>query len=44
MVEDTKSYKTFFVKRGDLIGEVKVEAIFKDKIILSYEGDEVELR
>ena len=44
MIEDTKASRTFFVKRGQLIGEIKVQAIFKDKIVLSYAGEEIELR
>ncbi|MFH1593292.1 MAG: hypothetical protein ABID09_01180 [Candidatus Omnitrophota bacterium] len=44
MIEDTKAYRTFFVKRGQMIGEIKVKAIFKDKIILLYEGEEFELK
>jgi len=44
MIEDTKAFKTFFVKRGTMIGEVKVEAIFRDKVVLSYKGEEVELK
>ncbi len=44
MIEDTKALRTFFVKRGQMIGEVKVEAIFKDKVIVSYEGQEAELK
>ena len=44
MIEDKQSVKTFFVKRGQMIGPVKVEAIFKDKVVLSYEGEEIELR
>jgi len=44
MIEDTKGLRTFFVKRGQMVGEVKVEAILKDKVILSYKGEEVELR
>jgi len=44
MIEDTKALKTFFVKRGQMIGEVKVQAIFKDRVVLSYEGEELELR
>jgi len=44
MIEDTKAMRTFFIKRGQKIGDVKVEAIFKDKVILSYEGEEIELR
>ena len=44
MIEDTESVRTFFVKRGQMIGKLKVQAIFKDKVILSYEGAEVELK
>ena len=45
MVEDTIALRTFFVKRGQTLGtDIRVEAILKDKIILSYKGEEVELR
>jgi hypothetical protein len=44
MIEDTKALRTFFVKRGQMIGEVKVQGIFKDRVVLSYEGEELELR
>ncbi len=44
MIEDTKFSKTYFVKRGQMIGEFKVEAIYRDKVVLSYEKEEVELR
>ncbi len=44
MIEDTQAMRTFFVKRGGMVGNVKVQAIFRDKIILSYEGEEAELR
>lgn len=44
MIEDTRSKRTFFVKRGGYVNDVKVEAIFRDKVILSYEGEEVELK
>ena len=44
MIEDGRSYKTFFSKRGQMIGKVRVEAIFKDKVVLSYDEEEVELR
>jgi len=44
MIEDTKLLRTFFMKRGQMIGEVRVQAIFKDKVVLSYAGEEVELR
>jgi len=44
MIEDTKALRTFFVKRGQMIDEIKVQAIFKDKVVLSYSGEEIELR
>jgi hypothetical protein len=44
MIEDKKALRTFFVKRGQMIGYVKVQAIFKDKVILSYGGEEIELK
>jgi len=44
IIEDTKETKTFFVKTGQKIGDVKIQAIFKDKVILSYEGEETELK
>ncbi len=44
IIEDTKDTKTFFVKTGQKIGDVKVQAIFKDKVILSYQGEETELK
>ena len=44
MVEDLKALRTFFVKRGQMIGDVKVQAIFKDKVVLGLGGEEIELR
>jgi len=44
MVEDKRSGKTFFVKKGQMVGELRVEAIFKDKVILKYGDDEAELK
>lgn len=44
MIEDTKALRTFFLKRGQMIGEVEVQAIFKDKVVLGYGGEEIELR
>ncbi len=44
-IEDKENQKTYFTKRGQMLGNgVKVEAIFKDKVILSYQGKEFELR
>lgn len=44
MIEDSKALRTFFVKRGQMIGEIKVQAIFKDKVVLGFGGEEIELR
>lgn len=44
MIEDTKAMRTFFIKRGQMMGEIKVQAIFKDKVVLSYGGEEIELK
>ncbi len=44
IIEDTRDTKTFFVKTGQKIGDVKVQAIFKDKVVLSYQGEETELK
>ncbi len=44
MIEDKKALKTFFVKEGDMIGNIAVEAIFKDKLILNFEGERTELK
>lgn len=44
MVEDEKALRTFFVKKGQMVGDLRVEAIFRDKIILSCEGEEIELK
>ncbi len=44
MIEDTKELKTFFVKRGQLVGDARVQAIFKDKVVLSLDGEEFELK
>ena len=44
IVEDTKSNQTYFVKEGNMIGEGKVQAIFKDKLILKYGDREIELK
>lgn len=44
IIEDTKAMRTFFVKRGHMLGDVRVEAILKDKVVLSYGGEETELK
>ena len=46
MIEDTNMQRTFFLKKGQIIENinVKVEAVFKDKVVLTCEGEEAELR
>lgn len=46
MIEDTKVQRTYFLKKGQIIDSVnlKLEAVFKDKVVLSSDSEEVELR
>jgi hypothetical protein len=44
MIEDTKIQRTYFLKKGQNIGDIKLEAVFKDKVVLSYGGEEIELK
>ena len=45
IIEDKAHQRTFFVKRGQMVGdEVKVEAIFKYHVVVTYEDKEFELR
>lgn len=45
MIEDTKLKRTYFLKRGkSLDNGVKVRAVFKDKVILSFENEEMEFK
>ncbi len=45
IIEDKSKQKTYFVKRGQMVGEnIKVEAVFKDHVVLSLDGQEFELR
>jgi len=46
MIEDTKAQRTYFLKKGQIIDSVKLklEAVFKDKVVLSLDGEETELK
>ncbi len=44
MIEDTKVEKTYFVKQGDIINGVRIERIFRDKVVLTYKGEKIELK
>lgn len=43
MIEDTKDNMTYFLKRGQMIKKMKLVGVFRDKIILRYKEEEVEL-
>jgi type II secretory pathway component PulC len=43
IIEDKKSQKTYYVTKGQLIGEFQVENIGDGKIILNYNGQRFEL-
>lgn len=44
MIENTKDQKTYFVSKGDTIGELEVKNIFGDKVIVGKGSEEWELR
>ncbi len=44
MIENKDHGKTFFIKRGHLVDGIRVEAIYKDRVILRDGDVEVELR
>ena len=45
MIEDIKNKRTVFLKKGQMVNnDVKLEAVFKDKVILTFRGAEIELR
>lgn len=44
LIEDAKAFRTFFVREGQMIGEVRVEQILKDKVVLKHGEDTVELK
>lgn len=45
MIEDTANQRTLFLKKGQTFGnDVKLKAVYKDKVILGYGQEEIELR
>ncbi len=45
MIEDTKNQRTFFLKKGQTFAsDLKLSGVYKDRVILNYLGEEVELR
>ncbi|MDP2939552.1 MAG: hypothetical protein Q8O13_05715 [Candidatus Omnitrophota bacterium] len=43
IIEDTKTKKTYFLNKGDYIGDIKVEEIQESKVILIYQEEKIEL-
>ena len=43
MIESKKLKQTYFLNVGDVISNLKIEAILKNKVILSYKGQKGEL-
>jgi hypothetical protein len=45
MIEDTKNQRTLFLKKGQIFGtDIKLKAVYKDRVVLSYGGEDIELR
>ena len=43
MIEDQEKHKTYFLKKGDIIRDMEVKEILDDRVILFYEGSDLEL-
>lgn len=43
IIQDKKTQKSYFLYKGNSIGEIKVEDILESKVILSYQGEKIEL-
>lgn len=44
MIKDEERDRVYFLKRGDTIRDLRVDAIFKDSVVLTYNGEELILR
>jgi len=44
IIEDQTAKRTYFVKEGAMIDDIKVYKILKDRVVLKYQSEEVELR
>ncbi|OGX18083.1 MAG: hypothetical protein A3K83_03060 [Omnitrophica WOR_2 bacterium RBG_13_44_8b] len=44
IIEDTKLQQAYFLKKGQKVGDFTIKAVYKDRVILSYGGQEIELR
>jgi len=43
MIEDSAAKKTYFLKKGMKINKFEIEDILKDRVILSFQGEKIEL-
>jgi len=43
MIEDEEKHRTYFLKKGDIIRDMEVKEILDDRVILFYEGHDLEL-
>jgi type II secretory pathway component PulC len=43
MIEDKQEQKTYFLRQGESIGEFQIKQILKNKVILNFEGQDLEL-
>lgn len=44
MIEDINTKKIYFLKRGETLDGMQIQAILRDRVVLSFEGEEIELR
>jgi len=44
MIEDTKTGNTYFLKQGDNVNDLTIKSIFADRIVLSYQGEELAIK
>jgi len=43
IIEDVRLGKTYFLNKGDLLGEIKIEEIYSDRAILGYKGEKISI-
>jgi len=43
MIEDQKVKRTYFLKTGDMINNLKIDTILRNRVVLTYEGLQAEL-